>query len=273
MGSLHAVRVVGIPRWVSVERLLGECPWHVEGSGLREASARLSRADASDLAARLRGVGVDGRQLVAEFIPPLPRAAIRAARLLDARRRRETTPLFERKGVRIDRASRVGATAERLAMDVARPWRGRKVVDAACGAGGNAIAFARAGCRVVAIEQDPHRIAMARHNAAVYGVFERIEFRIGDAVSQVETLSGDVIFIDAPWGVSWNRACTGPHDLPLLPPLLESVQRTRGFAHALIKVPPSFKVATVAGAVPEAFFGEADGDHRRIKFVLLTVDL
>ena len=47
------------------------------------------------------------------------------------------------------------------------------MIDAGCGAGGNAIGFARGGARVTAIEQDVQRLAMARHNAEVYGVADQ----------------------------------------------------------------------------------------------------
>ena len=46
--------------------------------------------------------------------------------------------------------------------------------------GGNAIQFAFTCNHVIAIDIDPHKIALARHNAAVYGVADRIEFIVGD---------------------------------------------------------------------------------------------
>ena len=35
-------------------------------------------------------------------------------------------------------------------------------------------------CTVIAIDIDPKKIEMARHNAAIYGVADRIEFIVGD---------------------------------------------------------------------------------------------
>jgi predicted O-methyltransferase YrrM len=46
--------------------------------------------------------------------------------------------------------------------------------------GGNAIQFAFTCERVIAIDIDPHKIQLARQNAAVYGVEDRIEFIVGD---------------------------------------------------------------------------------------------
>ncbi len=74
------------------------------------------------------------------------------------------------------------------------------IVDGFCGVGSNAIQFAftcERGCihtapviisqlliiivpTVIAIDIDPVKIACARHNAAVYGVQDRIEFIVGD---------------------------------------------------------------------------------------------
>ena len=58
------------------------------------------------------------------------------------------------------------------------------VLDLFCGCGGNAISFARhpSVSRVVAVELDAARLAMARHNACVYGVQRKIEWVHGDAV-------------------------------------------------------------------------------------------
>ncbi len=48
------------------------------------------------------------------------------------------------------------------------------------GAGGNSIQFAFTCERVIAIDIDPVKIAMAKHNATLYGVQDRIEFILGD---------------------------------------------------------------------------------------------
>lgn len=54
------------------------------------------------------------------------------------------------------------------------------VVDAMCGCGGNSIQFARYFDKVIAVDINPERIEMARHNADIYGVMEKIEFIAGD---------------------------------------------------------------------------------------------
>lgn len=120
-------------------------------------------------------------------------------------RGRDPTRLFSRwhQGVRLDPDARASLTPEKAALATAHRLRAATVLDAFCGAGGNAIAFARMPwCEgVVAVERDPERLAMARHNAALYGVQDRIEFVLGDALALMPSLEHrvDACFLDPPW--------------------------------------------------------------------------
>jgi len=101
-------------------------------------------------------------------------------------RRRELFSKFDR-GVRMDAESWFSVTPERLAAHIAARMctrRGLLVVDPFCGCGGNVIqqALADPTGAVLAIDIDPHKIAMARHNARMYGVEHRILFVVGDAL-------------------------------------------------------------------------------------------
>ena len=49
-----------------------------------------------------------------------------------------------------------------------RKFRCELIVDGFCGVGGNAIQFAFTCERVIAIDIDPQKIAMARHNAGLF---------------------------------------------------------------------------------------------------------
>lgn len=53
---------------------------------------------------------------------------------------------------------------------------------------------------VISIDIDPAKIELARHNAAVYGVENRIEFIVGDFFQLAPTLKADVVFLSPPWG-------------------------------------------------------------------------
>ena len=66
---------------------------------------------------------------------------------------------------------------------------------------------------VIAIDNSATRLTLARHNAAVYGVADRIDFILGDFISFAESLQHqssrslntrrrpiDVVFLSPPWG-------------------------------------------------------------------------
>ncbi|MGW4734054.1 THUMP-like domain-containing protein [Streptomyces shenzhenensis] len=71
----------------------------------------------------------------------------------------------------------------------------RSVADLCCGIGGDAIAFARAGIRVLAVDRDPLTAEVARANAAALGLDELIEVREAD-VTGVDTTGWDAVFVD-----------------------------------------------------------------------------
>lgn len=53
---------------------------------------------------------------------------------------------------------------------------------------------------MIAIDNDPKKIEIARHNAELYGVADRIQFIIGDYFALAPTLKADVVFLSPPWG-------------------------------------------------------------------------
>ncbi|HHO52512.1 MAG TPA: hypothetical protein ENK18_17000 [Deltaproteobacteria bacterium] len=258
------VTVSGVPAWVPIDPLLAPGDWRAFGPGAW--TAELKRSTAAALVARLRGLHPGGSALEVEVVPPLKRSLIRAARSEEAILRRHTTPGFTRAGARLDRQGRYSLTPEALALELGGAAAGRHVVDATCGCGGNTIGFARSGCSVVAVERDAGRLGMARHNARLYGVADRIHFVQGSAEERIEGLGHDLLFVDPPWGLDHNRARTTPAQLPELPPILEAAA---GYAEIWLKLPPSFDPATLPGAIPGAWFGRNTGDRHRIKFLLL----
>lgn len=71
----------------------------------------------------------------------------------------------------------------------------------------------RRRCAVIAIDTSPVRLALARHNAVIYGVEDRIEFILADYLSfarsylsaAATSVKGrqrkiDVVFLSPPWG-------------------------------------------------------------------------
>ncbi|KAL6444166.1 hypothetical protein ACFW04_001835 [Cataglyphis niger] len=103
-------------------------------------------------------------------------------------------------GIKLDRESWFSVTPEEIAKNIAERCRCDTIIDAFCGAGSNSIQFAFTCERVIAIDIDPNKIKIARHNAGIYGVDDRIEFIIGDFLQLAPQLVADVVFLSPPWG-------------------------------------------------------------------------
>lgn len=137
-------------------------------------------------------------------------------------------------GCLLDEEGWYSVTPERVANQVAERCRCNVILDAFCGVGGNAIAFAKTCERgllssffnslisshilVIALDINPTRLALARHNAQIYGVSDRIEFIQADYISfaraYLSTASPpslsdsssnkrrkiDTVFLSPPWG-------------------------------------------------------------------------
>jgi trimethylguanosine synthase len=54
--------------------------------------------------------------------------------------------------------------------------------------------------QVIAIEISAERLAMARHNAVLYGLQHKIEFICGDFFDVAPSLAADGVFLSPPWG-------------------------------------------------------------------------
>ena len=107
--------------------------------------------------------------------------------------------LFD-EGIKMDVESWFSVTPERIAQHIAYRMACDVVVDGFCGAGGNAIQLAMTCNHVIAIDIDPVKIELAKHNAAVYGVEDRIEFMVGDFLTLSAGLKADAVFLSPPWG-------------------------------------------------------------------------
>jgi len=106
-------------------------------------------------------------------------------------------------GIQMDREAWYSATPEAIGIHIAKRCACNVIIDAFCGVGGNAIHFATTCQTVIAIDIDEEKIRMAKHNASIYGVDDRIEFVVGDFLKLAPFLKADVVFLSPPWG--------GPH--------------------------------------------------------------
>ncbi|KAK7686294.1 hypothetical protein QCA50_010518 [Cerrena zonata] len=112
-------------------------------------------------------------------------------------------------GCLLDEEGWYSVTPELIADQIAERCRCDTILDAFCGVGGNAIAFAKTCERVIALDTSPIRLSLARHNAMIYGVADRIEFILADYISfaksylsmpNKDTRKIDVVFLSPPWG-------------------------------------------------------------------------
>ncbi|SPP83858.1 blast:Trimethylguanosine synthase [Drosophila guanche] len=117
---------------------------------------------------------------------------------------RKRFSLFSRfdQGIRLDRESWFSVTPEKIAKQTARRLACDVILDAFCGCGGNAIQFAFTCARVIAVDIDAEKLAMAKHNARIYGVADKIEFIHADFLQLAAStkLRPDVVFFSPPWG-------------------------------------------------------------------------
>ncbi|WP_435884691.1 THUMP-like domain-containing protein [Streptomyces nigra] len=117
------------------------------------------------------------------------------------------------------------------------------VADLCCGIGGDAIALARAGIRVLAVDRDPLTVAAARANMAALGLAGLVEVREAD-VTEVGTAGFDAVFVD-PARRGGRGRIFDPEAYS--PPLSWAVETARTTPHAALKVAPGIPHEAVPG--------------------------
>ncbi|KAG6898634.1 hypothetical protein C0993_005471, partial [Termitomyces sp. T159_Od127] len=146
-----------------------------------------------------------------------------------AQRERYFSRYSDPPGCLLDKEGWYSVTPELIADQIAERCRCDTILDAFCGVGGNAIAFAKTCQRVIALDTSPVRLALARHNAQIYGVADRIEFILADYIAFAKAHLNlphrtcnrqiDVIFLSPPWGgPSYLAGLTSESNDALSPP-------------------------------------------------------
>lgn len=87
--------------------------------------------------------------------------------------------------------------------------KGGLVLDLCTGSGIIAICAARKGGKVIATDINPRALAMARFNAAINGVRDKIEFRQGDMFKPVEGMLFDLILVNPPFQTKKEKWASG----------------------------------------------------------------
>ncbi|WP_327325519.1 class I SAM-dependent methyltransferase [Streptomyces sp. NBC_01210] len=110
----------------------------------------------------------------------------------------------------------------------------RSVADLCSGIGGDAIALARAGISVLAVDRDPLTAEVARANAEALGLAELIEVRCAD-VTEIDTGAYDAVFVD-PARRGGRGRIFDPEAYS--PPLSWAIGAARTRPHAALKIAP-----------------------------------
>jgi len=100
----------------------------------------------------------------------------------------------------VDAQALYSITPEKIAIKHAKRVKDKVILDAFGGVGGNAIAFAQFCRKVYMIELDNNRMKMAKNNAHVYGVENKITFIHGDYFEEAPKVKADVVYLDPSWG-------------------------------------------------------------------------
>lgn len=223
------------------------------GAAALTAAAALVGPDPLAAAGALRARGVE---------PALAAAALTQA---DLRRRatgkfgpQAASMFFTRAGLeQATRAAVAGRRADRL-----RAAGVGTLTDLGCGLGADALAAARAGIRVHAVDADPLTAAVARHNAEVTGLADLITVTCADATG-VDLSGCDAVFCDPArrragsgrvfdprsFSPTWDFVAALPGRVPRT-----VLKLAPGIDHALIPPGAEAEWVSVDGDVVEAAF-------------------
>jgi hypothetical protein len=111
----------------------------------------------------------------------------------------------------------------------------RRIADLCCGNGGDAIALARAGLTVLAVDRSPLACAATEANAAALGLSGRVTVRCA-AVEDIDVRGFDAVFADP----ARRRAAGGRIFSPeaYSPPLSWALETAAAVPHAALKIAP-----------------------------------
>lgn len=173
----------------------------------------------------------------------------------------------------LEQSTRSSVAGYRAARFAERPGV-RRVADLCCGVGGDAVAMARAGLSVLAVDRDPLTCAVVRANVAALGLADRVQVCCGDvrdAGLDAQLEGCDAVFADPA-----RRGGAGRVFDPeaYSPPLSWAARAARRVPHAALKVAPGVphtavpedaeaEWISVGGEVKEAvlWFGGGGGDE------------
>ncbi|MCQ4046345.1 THUMP-like domain-containing protein [Streptantibioticus rubrisoli] len=231
-----------------------------------DAFSSLLGPDGQDLLGRLRGFDpADEIGIVTRLRKEYP-AQVVAAAVTQARLRGRAEAKFGADAQRmyftpdgVEQATRTVVAEHRAARLAALGVR--RVADLCCGIGGDAIALARNGIEVLAVDRAPLTCAVAEANARALGLDGLIEVRQAD-VTEVAVDGYDAVFVD-PARRGGRGRIFDPEAYS--PPLSWAVAAARRAPYAALKVAPGIPHE----AVPEDAEAEWVSDRGDVKEAVL----
>jgi predicted RNA methylase len=104
--------------------------------------------------------------------------------------------------------------------DSGRAAEAPSVLDLFAGVGQMAYAYAKAGCRVQASDNDPTTVEVATHNMALAGLAGSVGYRLADGPATLAAASADrrfaVVHLDPPWQGTYKYDLARPFTLDAL---------------------------------------------------------
>ncbi|MFG3252223.1 methyltransferase domain-containing protein [Streptomyces sp. NPDC048172] len=204
-----------------------------------EIFERLLGGEGQELLEELRAYDPGDELAVATRLRQTHDAALVSAALGQARLRQRAAGKFGADAARMyftahgaEQSTRTAVAAHRAARIAASGVR--TAADLCCGNGGDALALARAGVRVLAVDKDPLTCAVARANAEALGLGELVEVRCAD-VTEVDTAGYDALFVD-PARRGGRGRIFDPEAYS--PPLSRAVELARTAPLAALKIAP-----------------------------------
>jgi SAM-dependent methyltransferase len=199
------------------------------GRALLDEVARVTSPGPADLARWRKGASAD---------------RVAAALRLAWSRARGASKFARADRMWLDKVGLEQATAEPVARHKARRLAGRLVVDLCAGVGGDALALAAAGARVLAVDADEGMCRRLKWNAEVYEVAGRVA-PICARAERFPILEGALVHVDPDRrGISAHRARSVRDYAPSLDFLLSMVRTVAGGA---IKLSPASDFETHFG--------------------------
>lgn len=135
---------------------------------------------------------------------------------------------------------------------------------------------------MIALDNNPTRLALARHNAMQYGVADRIEFILCDFVSFAQALLRsaskpgarplhgiDSVFLSPPWGgISYLSLKTNPANLSTPSHEVDAAPATPGGGGAGEEAPDVYPLAALAPLHGKQLFGLARAITKDVAYYL-----